>query len=217
MDDKLKQLDQIMDKAVYQKKRFTDARKQAVMKQIREQPNPPMFLEKYMGRIKPLLSLAVCLCFLLFSVTYILEPPQKGEKFIDGALLTSDQVVTSLPLINRVAHIAIQENGFIEYVNVTKREKFVSLNIEIASHASKAEVRSSVEEMFHKGTELYTGIEAVEEIGQPWIGYTVEINVRKQHDKKGVWKEQNDSAFVRGLKQNDQNKITWLDKEKGLH
>ncbi|MGM7703829.1 hypothetical protein ACSVDE_19160 [Pseudalkalibacillus sp. Hm43] len=217
MEDKLKNLDRVMDKAVYQKKRFSDEKKREVMERIREQDQSISFFEKYLWMLKPVLSISVCIFLLVFSVTYILEPPQKSDEFTDGLVLNTGREVTSLPLLNRISNLAMQENEFIEYVTVSKRDRYVSLSIEVVPHSSKSDVRSTIEQMFYKGTELYTGKEGVHEIGAPWNDYTVDITIVKGYDQKGIWKEEQNSAFIRGVKATDHKQITWMDKEKKAH
>jgi hypothetical protein len=213
----LKNLDRIMDKAVYQKKRLSNDKKRVIMKQMREQENSPSLIEKYLWIMKPVLSITVCLFLLIFSVTYILEPPNQPQERLDGLILDGESAVTSLPLLNRISNLAMQENKYIDYVNISKSDRYVSLSIEIVENSSKADVRSTIEKMFLKGTELYTGNSEMNEIGEPWTNYTVDITVVKQYDRNRMWEEERDPAFIRGVKQKDQKQITWLDKEKNSH
>jgi hypothetical protein len=214
MEDKLKDLDKIMDKAVYQKKRFSEESKVTVMNRIRQQEKPSR-IEKYTWMMKPILSLTVCLLLLVFSISFIVKPPN-GEKTIETAdQSTDDRVVASLPLLNTLAHIAHRDNQMIEEVRATKNDHYVHLSVYVTPESGAAHVRTAIENLLHRGTELYLekGEGTVKTIGAPWDEYTVDISVIEQSlDRKGLWGEA-ESYLLQGIKPVEQNKITWIDKK----
>ncbi|WP_408008844.1 hypothetical protein ACJROX_00175 [Pseudalkalibacillus sp. A8] len=217
MEDKLKNLDKIMAKAVYQKKRFSEERKQNVMKRIREQQKPS-FIEKYVWIMKPALSISVCILLLVFSISFILKPPQPKDRS-EGEFLqkTNTGEVTSLPLINKVSHIAKQENKRIESVSVSKNDKYVLLNIQVVPGSDRAKVKETVENMFYNGSHLYQHktSEQLKKIGAPWNDYTVDITIIENLDHKGIYDHtQNQATILRGVKSINQDQITWIDKER---
>ncbi|WP_221569309.1 hypothetical protein [Alkalihalobacillus sp. TS-13] len=213
MEDKLKNLDKIMEKAVYQKKRFSEEKKQNIMKRIREQ-RKPSFIETYMWMVKPALSISVCIFLLIFSISFILQPPQQKDRS-EGDLLQQVDIgreVTSLPLLNRVSHIAKEENKTIEYVSVSKNEKYVLLNINVVPNASKSDIKETVEKMFYKGSELYQHKEELNKIGAPWNDYTVDITIVEKFDHKGIYDgTQTQQTLLRGVKSTNQDHITWME------
>ncbi|WP_257351985.1 hypothetical protein [Pseudalkalibacillus decolorationis] len=212
MEDKLKNLDKIMEKAVYQKKRFSEERKDRVMKQIRKQDRPSRF-EKFIWVLKPVLSLTVCLFLLIFSVNFILQPPK--EQTADHEI--KREAVASLPLLNRISHIAKRDNQIIHQVSISKRDHYLFLSIQVKPSANESNIRTTIEGMFRRGSELYLDkeMESIDEIGAPWGDYTVDITVFENLDQKGIWEWEEEGTYLfRGVKPKDQDFITWLDKEK---
>ncbi|WLD93427.1 hypothetical protein [Alkalihalobacillus sp. AL-G] len=215
MDDKLKNLDKVMEKAVYQKKRFSEESKTTVMNRIREQKKPSRF-EKYARVMKPVLSLTVCLFLLVFSVSFILQPPKDQQETVKSAdTKTPEGAVTSLPLLNRLSHIAQRDNQMIRRVSASKNDHYVHLSIHVTPNSSESQIRTAIEELFLRGSELYLDkeMDVLSAIGAPWENYTVDITVVENTDRKGIWQEQA-SFILQGIKPNNQDFITWLNEEK---
>ncbi len=218
MEDKLKDLDKIMEKAVYQKKRFSEEKKQNVMKRIREQQKTS-FSEKYEWIMKPALSISVCILLLVVSISFILQPPEPKERS-EGEFLqktNTGEEVTSLPLINKVSHIAKREDKRVENVSVSKNDKYVLLNIQVTPGSDRSKIKETVENMFYNGSELYQNknSEQLQEIGAPWNDYTVDITIIENLDRKGVYDHtQKETTLLRGIKSTNQDHINWIDQER---
>ncbi len=212
MDDKLNDLDQIMDRAVYQKQRFTSESREAAMKKIKS--SQPQKRKYRFRQAKYVLSVAVFTLFFGFFLGYVTG----GEQGLlqNASRPSGDRLpVASLPLINKTVHTARQDDDILR-VSAGKTEHNIELSFTFPPTMSEKQMQDKVEWFLQEGTSLSRDVKELQKTGRSdidvWNDYTLTIFViggsQRSLKESKLFEEETNYQF-KGFKSAGESKITW--------
>ncbi|WP_070121667.1 hypothetical protein [Bacillus marinisedimentorum] len=212
MDDKLNDLEQVMDRAVYQKQRFTPEAREAAMGKIKS--SRPKKRKHMFRQAQYFLSIALFTLFFGFILGYITG----GERGLlqNASSPSEDRLpVASLPLINKTVHIARQDHDIL-HVTAGKSEHNIELSFTFPASMSDRQMKDKIEWFLQEGTSLSRDVKELQETGSTdidvWNDYTLTIFVnggaQRSLKESGLFAEETGYQF-KGYKNAGESQITW--------
>jgi hypothetical protein len=217
MDKMLKDLDKVMDEAVYQRKRFSDKQKQEILQKIDQKQNRKNSTFRY--RFHQALSVAaVCILFLsVFSLVYIEKKSttKKNEEQIElqGFL----EPVASIALIKRIEEILVREN-VIYKAEYHKVDQHINLAITVPNDLSSKQITEVAEQFLKRGSVIYENLpsasvfEGVVDVWEPY-SMTIEMKTLPNWNVNYGFGNQllntNETVVLKGSKEKKSDEIDW--------
>lgn len=208
LDDRLKELESVMHRAVYQKQRFTDQTKREILERVRSEKRSPGVLGQ---RVKYVMSIAVFMLVSGFLIGYATNNFTKDTQENAGNL---ELPVASLPLINQAAIIAERDPEVLQ-VTMEKVEHWITIRMGVDEKVSTDEMKGKVSTLLREGTELSSMVDQYKQRGDEtmdvWRDYslTIYVSYEKPRIKKLDFVEEDDMYVLKGIKERNSDRILW--------
>jgi hypothetical protein len=214
LEDKLKDLDKIMNRAVYQKKCFSENSKQELMNKIHKQERKKQLYSSVSNRFKQGLSVAVSMMFLGFLLGFIFNEMNETSPSSQSGNFAEEQLpVASLALITRAVELTKHDQNIIN-VTVDKKEHFIQLFFTFKKGLNEIDMREDIEKFLRDASFLSKDIEVNEELSNGidvWFNYTISIHATDIVDTRRYEEITGDSSYsINGLKEKRSNEVKWL-------
>lgn len=216
LDDKLKDLEKIMDKTVYQKQRFTQRSKEEVLLMIKKRSR--VRRKTLAIRYQYVMSVAVFTLVFGFLLGMIVGDVQREDRVLSDASITNDHPVASLPLINRTVQIMKRDTN-VSHISVSKSNHHIYLSFEFPRTMSINQMKEQVNRFLEEGSALSSDVKMLKKQGKTnetvWNDYTLDIVVKKQSNYRINQQllDVEEAHLLKGIKEKGSNNVHWLDGE----
>ncbi|OZM56739.1 hypothetical protein CIB95_10995 [Lottiidibacillus patelloidae] len=217
MDKMLKDLDKVMDEAVYQRKRFNDKQKQDILQKINMKNERKNSSFRY--RLHQALSIAaVCILFVsVFSLVYIEKKSttKKNEEKIE--LQGFQEPVASIALIKRIEELLVREN-IIYKAEYHKVDHHINLIITVSNELSSKQITEVAEQFLKRGSIIYENLPSAavfDGVVDVWESYSLTIEMKTlpswnvNYGSGNQLLNTNEKIVLKGSKEKKSKEIDW--------
>jgi hypothetical protein len=209
MEKKLKELDKVMDQAIYQRKRFSSHKKDEILKEVQRRKKRS---GQYSHPFHQLLSYATLLLLFVFSFSTIyFSDGNSNEIKKDVTIESKHEPVASLVLLHRVEEVLFRDKMILD-ADIFKNESHIELSIIVPTHYSVDEMKKVASMFLNKGRDIYLRLPSSKEKKIDVFGpYTISVSVRRSSvsDRRFMDFTTDYSNALSGMKYKNDSDISW--------
>jgi hypothetical protein len=226
MDNKLKDLDKVMDEAVYQRKRFSEEQKQEILKKINDHKHSR--LKEFTNKRGHQALSFIAIVILFFSIfTNVYRDPTTTQLDTDkllnqekASLSNYSPPIASLAMLKRIEELLIREKVILD-AQYVKVDKHINLTIIVSNELNEEEIKLAAEHFLQRGSNIYDNLPSAEKfqgVLDVWDPYSMTIfmktlpiwHVNYRANQHYFYADYD--TVLEGIKQKKQAEIVWAPK-----